>query len=68
MALKLYGLGLSGGVIPILALCEENGIKYQTITVQLRQEGKEDSAELKEVIKINPMHCIPTIDDEGFTM
>jgi glutathione S-transferase len=68
MVLKLYGLQISGGVTPILALCVENDIQYQLIDVNLRQPGKEDSPELKEVIKINPMHCIPTIDDDGFTM
>lgn len=62
--LKIYGTPLSGNVIPILAICVENGIEFEQIpTNPMQGENK-----TPEFLKINPMHCIPAIDDNGFTM
>ena len=64
MSLKLYGAPISGNVNPIVALCTENGIPFELIpTNPMAGETK-----TPEFLKLNPMHCIPTIDDAGFTM
>ncbi len=64
MSLKLYGVPISGNVNPIIALCVENGIPHEVIpTSPMTGATKTD-----EFRKLNPMHCIPTIDDGGFTM
>ena len=64
MPIKLYGVAVSGNVNPVVALCFENGIPYEVYaTTPGTMETK--TAEFR---KLNPMHCVPTINDEGFTM
>ena len=64
MSLKIYGAPISGHVNPIIALCTENSIPFELIpTNPMAGETK-----TPEFLKLNPMHCIPTIDDDGFTL
>ncbi len=64
MPMKLYGVAISGNVNPIIALCIENLIPYE-LYATLPMAGETKTPEFR---KLNPMHCIPTIDDSGFTM
>ncbi len=64
MSIKLYGISLSANVNPIIALCFENGIPYEVFATS-PMAGETLTAEFR---KLNPMHCIPTIDDGGFTL
>lgn len=64
MAIKVYGVAVSGNVNPITALCVENDIPYE-----LKHASPMDGTnKTPEFLKMNPMHSIPTIDDDGFTM
>eukprot|EP00286_Rhodomonas_abbreviata_P016125 CAMPEP_0181323396 /NCGR_PEP_ID=MMETSP1101-20121128/19764_1 /TAXON_ID=46948 /ORGANISM="Rhodomonas abbreviata, Strain Caron Lab Isolate" /LENGTH=217 /DNA_ID=CAMNT_0023431423 /DNA_START=23 /DNA_END=676 /DNA_ORIENTATION=+ len=62
MPLKLHGLPMSGSALPIVALLEENGVEYESVTCNLM----EGAHKTPEFLKMNPMHCIPTMDDDGF--
>ena len=64
MTLKLYGTPISGNVNPIMGLCAENGIPFELIPTN-PMAGETKTPEFR---KLNPMHCVPTIDDDGFTM
>ena len=64
MPLKIYGVDVSGNVNPITGLCVENGIAYEIIPTN----PMEGATRTDEFRKMNPMHCIPTIDDDGFIM
>ena len=66
MTLTLYGAPFSSNVTPILALCTENGIPFELIPTSPMPGAGETTK--PEFLKLNPMHCIPTIDDDGFTM
>jgi glutathione S-transferase len=62
--MKLYGVSISGNVNPIMALCVENGIPYEIVPTN-PMNGQTKTEEFR---KMNPMHSIPTIDDEGFIL
>jgi glutathione S-transferase len=64
MSMKLYGVAISGNVNPILGLCLENGIPYELVVTN----PMEGATKTDDFRRLNPMHCIPTMDDEGFTM
>ena len=64
MPIKLYGIPISGNVNPILALLVENGIHYELVPTN----PFEGATKTPEFLKLNPMHCIPTIDDDGFVL
>lgn len=62
--IKIYGLTISGNVIPIEFLCKNNGIEMEIVNTDLMTGAHKTP----EFLKMNPMHCIPTMDDEGFTL
>eukprot|EP00960_Hanusia_phi_P055851 763078-Hanusia_phi.AAC.1 len=62
--IKIYGLAISGNVIPIEFLCKGNGIEMELVNTDLMAGAHKTP----EFLKMNPMHCIPTMDDEGFTL
>ena len=64
MSTKLYGVAISGNVNPIIALLFENGIPYELIATN-PVAGETNTDEFR---KLNPMHCVPTIDDGGFML
>jgi glutathione S-transferase len=64
MVMKLYGPAISGNVIPVMGLCVENGIPYDLVPTDiLKNEHK-----TAEFLKMNPMHCVPTLSDDGYSM
>eukprot|EP00286_Rhodomonas_abbreviata_P018592 CAMPEP_0181297572 /NCGR_PEP_ID=MMETSP1101-20121128/5311_1 /TAXON_ID=46948 /ORGANISM="Rhodomonas abbreviata, Strain Caron Lab Isolate" /LENGTH=289 /DNA_ID=CAMNT_0023402517 /DNA_START=14 /DNA_END=881 /DNA_ORIENTATION=+ len=62
--LKIYGEPFSVSTLPVLMTAAEGGIPYELIEVPLEQGGQLTP----EYRKMNPMHCVPTIDDGGFVM
>jgi glutathione S-transferase len=64
MAMKVYGAAFSGNVFPVMGLCVENEIPYELVATDL-QKNEHKTAEF---LKMNPMHCIPTLSDDGYCM
>jgi glutathione S-transferase len=64
MPIKIHGLDISANVYPILGLCAEAGIDCEFVLCNLM----EGAHKAPEFLKINPMHCIPTMDDDGFIL
>lgn len=64
MPIKIHGLAISGNVFPITGLMTEAGIEHELVSCNI-MAGENKTP---EYLKMNPMHCIPAMDDDGFTM
>jgi len=61
---KLHGIPMSASCLPVIVLCQDAGLSYEVVTCDLTQ-----GAHLTPAFKaMNPMHCIPTLDDNGFQL
>mmetsp|Transcript_134201 Transcript_134201/g.199676 ORF Transcript_134201/g.199676 Transcript_134201/m.199676 type:complete len:219 (-) Transcript_134201:93-749(-) len=59
---KLHALPMSVSCLPIEALAQENGIEYEMVMCDLMSGAHKTP----EFLAMNPMHCVPTMDDDGF--
>ncbi|XP_063242969.1 glutathione S-transferase 1-1-like [Bacillus rossius redtenbacheri] len=64
MAVTLYSMSWSPPCRAVLLLAEELGIK---VNIKPIETTKKDHLK-PEFIKINPQHCVPTLDDDGFIL
>eukprot|EP00277_Geminigera_cryophila_P017215 CAMPEP_0179437578 /NCGR_PEP_ID=MMETSP0799-20121207/21449_1 /TAXON_ID=46947 /ORGANISM="Geminigera cryophila, Strain CCMP2564" /LENGTH=218 /DNA_ID=CAMNT_0021218611 /DNA_START=23 /DNA_END=679 /DNA_ORIENTATION=+ len=64
MPIKIHGMDISGNVFPAMALMSEEGIESELVLCNIM----EGANKTPEFLKINPLHCIPTMDDDGFTL
>lgn len=55
---------ISGNVFPTIGLLTEAGIENEVVLCNI-MEGQHKTPEF---LKMCPMHCIPTMDDDGFTL
>ncbi|RWS16416.1 glutathione S-transferase 1: isoform D-like protein, partial [Dinothrombium tinctorium] len=64
MVIKLYYMPISGPCRAVLLTARYLNIHLELIEVNLlkREQIKQD------FIRINPQHCVPTIDDDGFIL
>mmetsp|Transcript_25769 Transcript_25769/g.61207 ORF Transcript_25769/g.61207 Transcript_25769/m.61207 type:complete len:451 (-) Transcript_25769:117-1469(-) len=62
--IKVHGLPMSASTLPVVATLAEAGLPYEVVVVNV-MEGAHLKPEFKAM---NPMHCIPTMEDSGFTM
>ncbi|KAJ8954082.1 hypothetical protein NQ318_004387 [Aromia moschata] len=64
MVIKLYGVDPSIGVRSVLLTLKALGLEYELIEVNVLQGDQ-----LKpEFLKLNPLHTVPTIEDDDFVL
>lgn len=59
---KLYDFALSGNCHKIRMMLSMLGLDYETVPVDLLAREQMDS----EFLKLNPLHKVPVLDDDGF--
>lgn len=62
--MKLYGHPFSSNVRRVQILCEECGISYDYVTVDLMQGAQYE----EDFLRLNPNGKVPVIDDDGFLL
>lgn len=61
---KLYDFGRSGNCQKVRMMLSILGLDYETVSVDLLAGAQMDPA----FLKINPLHKVPVLDDDGFVL
>ena len=64
--IKVHGLYFSPYVIPVKALCEANSIDFEDKETDITSPSAPHKT--PEYLKMNPMHTVPAMDDNGYYM